>query len=354
MPWYTIYIISLYSIQRNMGDRITVKEFSQIYVTSVAEALERVVPRQRVIVITDANIDRLYGELVHRYDYIIVGHGEANKNLVTVQNVYTRLMELGADRHTFLLGIGGGIVTDITGYVAATYMRGIDFGFISTTLLGQVDASVGGKNGVNLAGYKNMIGTFRQPRFVVSDVELLKTLPQRELRAGMAEVIKVAVVGDANLFHYLEEHVSGDIYGDAEVMREVVLRSVRIKADIVERDECERGLRRLLNLGHTIGHAIEKCTREFNHGEAVAIGMSLMARMAERVGMLPSSEARRIEALIDAFGFERELPVPMADVMREIRYDKKKSDNSIRVVVPESIGSCKIVEMTFDEFEKLF
>lgn len=337
-----------------MGDRITVKEFSQIYVTSVAEALERVVPRQRVIVITDANIDRLYGELVHRYDYIIVGHGEANKNLVTVQNVYTRLMELGADRHTFLLGIGGGIVTDITGYVAATYMRGIDFGFISTTLLGQVDASVGGKNGVNLAGYKNMIGTFRQPRFVVSDVELLKTLPQRELRAGMAEVIKVAVVGDANLFHYLEEHVSGDIYGDAEVMREVVLRSVRIKADIVERDECERGLRRLLNLGHTIGHAIEKCTREFNHGEAVAIGMSLMARMAERVGMLPSSEARRIEALIDAFGFERELPVPKADLMREIRYDKKKSDNSIRVVVPESIGSCKIVEMTFDEFEKLF
>lgn len=337
-----------------MGDRITVKEFSQIYVTSVAEALERVVPRQRVIVITDANIDRLYGELVHRYDYIIVGHGEANKNLVTVQNVYTRLMELGADRHTFLLGIGGGIVTDITGYVAATYMRGIDFGFISTTLLGQVDASVGGKNGVNLAGYKNMIGTFRQPRFVVSDVELLKTLPQRELRAGMAEVIKVAVVGDANLFHYLEEHVSGDIYGDAEVMREVVLRSVRIKADIVERDECERGLRRLLNLGHTIGHAIEKCTREFNHGEAVAIGMSLIARMAERVGMLASSEARRIEALIDAFGFERELPVSMADVMREIRYDKKKSDNSIRVVVPESIGSCKIVEMTFDEFEKLF
>lgn len=327
---------------------------SQIRVGRLADALDELLPACRVVAITDANIDRLYPDIVHRFDHIIVGQGEANKTLDTVESVYCQLMEKRADRSTFLLGIGGGIISDITGFVAATYMRGLNFGFISTTLLGQVDAAVGGKNGVNVAGYKNMAGTFRHPAFIIADVDMLRTLPRREQRAGMAEVVKVAVVGDRALFEMLEANAHEDIYSDTEVMQRVVVSSIRQKLDIVERDECEHGLRRLLNLGHTIGHAIEKCTREINHGEGVAMGLSLVARASARRGIMSESEAERIDNLLVALGFTLTPPVSMAEILREVRYDKKKSANIIRVVMPESIGRCRIEEMTFDEFETMF
>ena len=319
-----------------------------LYVGRAAELLDRVVPDGRVVVITDANIDRLYPDLVHRYDYIIIGQGEGVKSLQTVEKVYRELMAMGADRSTFILGIGGGIVTDIAGFVAATYMRGVDFGFVSTTLLGQVDASIGGKNGVNVADYKNMVGTFRQPRFVISDVSMLETLPERQLRAGMAEVVKSALVGDADLFNYMEQAAGEKQY------EEIVLRAVVVKAHIVAQDECEGGIRRLLNLGHTLGHALEKCTREVNHGEAVAIGMSQIAHASVRCGMLAEDDARRIDTLLESLGFCLTPPVSMTDVLREVKYDKKKSDNMLKVVMPVRIGECLVREMTFDEFGQLF
>ena len=334
--------------------RISIDNRSQICVGSVAELLEGLLPDKRVIVITDTTIDRLYADLVHRFDYITVGYGEVNKTLQTVQGVYTRLMELGADRSTFLLGIGGGIVTDITGYVAATYMRGVDFGFVPTTLLGQVDAAIGGKNGVNVAEYKNMVGTFAQPRFVLIDVSLLHSLSPRELRAGMAEVVKAAVVGDASLFEYMEANASPDIFVNRELMQQIVLRSVRVKVNIVERDEREHGLRRLLNLGHTLGHAIEKCTRELTHGEAVAVGMALMAQCSVRRGIMAESEARRIEELFRRFDLVLEPPLAMAKILREVKYDKKKYGDRIRVVMPEAIGRCRIEDLSFEELENLF
>lgn len=334
--------------------KISIDDRSEIYVGSVSELLDKLLPDRRVVVITDTAIDRLYADLVHRFDYITVGYGEVNKNLQTVQNVYLRLMELGADRSTFLLGIGGGIVTDITGYVAATYMRGIDFGFIPTTLLGQVDAAIGGKNGVNVAEYKNMAGTITHPRFVLLDVSMLASLPARELRAGMAEIIKAAVVGDAGLFDMLAKHATADIFADRELMQQFVLRAVRVKVDIVERDDKEHGVRRLLNLGHTLGHAIEKCTRELNHGEAVAVGMVLMARAAAQRGTMTSEDALRIESMFRSFGFELEPPVAMAEILREVKYDKKKHGNRIHAVLPEMIGRCRVEDMSFDEFEELF
>lgn len=337
-----------------MSTVISIKNKSEVFVGRVEDGLKRFVNNRRVIVITDANIDRLYHNIVSRYEHIIIGHGEGNKNLLTVQNIYARLIEMGADRSTLLIGIGGGIVTDITGFVASTYMRGLDFGYVSTTLLGQVDASIGGKNGVNIINYKNMVGTFAQPLFVISDVEFLRTLPPRELRAGMGEVVKMSIVGDAELFEFIEQNISHDCYANTDIMQRIVLDSVRLKADIVDRDECEKGIRRVLNLGHTIAHAIEKCTRKLNHGEAVAVGLSKIAHVSHSLGILAEEDMQRIDSILEKIGFVLDIPASVIDVLREVRYDKKKSDNKLRIVLPEKIGSCRIEEMPFDEVERSF
>ena len=338
-----------------MNRVIEINDRSTLYVGRAAEMLDRVLPSGRVIVITDVNIDRLYPDLVHRYEHIIIGLGEATKNLATVENIYRQLMELGADRSTFLLGVGGGIVTDIVGYVAATYMRGLDFGFISTTLLGQVDASIGGKNGVNIADYKNMVGTFRQPRFVISDVEMLRTLPVRELRAGMAEAVKSAIVGDAALFDYIERLAANEeFYASTEQMQRIVLGAVGVKAHIVALDEREGGIRRLLNLGHTLGHAIEKSTRDVNHGEAVACGLHLIAEAACRKGVLAKDVCDRITALLARAGFVLEPPVAMSQLLKAVKKDKKAEGDDIYIVLPKNIGSCTVEKMPVADFKKMF
>jgi 3-dehydroquinate synthase len=337
-----------------MSKTLHIADTSTIYVGRLAEALDELLPRRRIVVITDPNIDRLYPDLVHRYDHIVIGIGEGCKSLHTAEMLYRRLMEMGADRSTFILGIGGGIVTDVAGYVASTYMRGLEFGFVSTTLLGQVDASVGGKNGVNVADYKNMVGTFSHPRFVISDVEMLRTLPQRELRAGMAEVVKTAMVGDRELFELLEQCAVENIYSSRELMERIVGASVAVKCSIVERDMREGGLRRILNLGHTIAHAIEKCTREVNHGDAVAIGLSMISRASVRYGLMKVENAARVNSLLSRLGFGMQSPVSLHDLLRETKLDKKKRDNILRVVLPVTIGECRVVDMPFDEFEKLF
>ena len=323
-----------------MNTIINIKQRSEICVGSLADNLERLLPEGRVVVITDANIDRLYHPVVERFEHIIIGNGETNKTLQTVDNIYRQLMAMGADRSTFLLGIGGGIVTDITGFVAATYMRGLDFGFVSTTLLGAVDASVGGKNGVNVAQYKNMVGTFLQPRFVIADIAMLRTLPAREWRAGLAEVVKAAVIGDSELFGLLERSAE-EIKESPELLHDVVVRAIRLKADIVERDEREGGVRRVLNLGHTLGHAIEKATQRYNHGEAVA------------KGIMSAEDAQRIDALLERLGFVLRSDIATNELFREVRYDKKRQGDTIRVVLPERIGNCRIETMSLDDFGRM-
>ena len=332
-----------------MNTIINIKQRSEICVGALADNLERLLPRCRVVVITDANIDRLYHPLVERFEHIIIGNGETNKTLQTVENIYRQLMAMGADRSTFLLGIGGGIVTDITGFVAATYMRGVEFGFVSTTLLGAVDASVGGKNGVNVAQYKNMVGTFLQPRFVITDVAMLRTLPEREWRAGLAEVVKAAVIGDSELFGLLERSAD-TLRHTPELLHDVVVRAIRLKADIVERDEREGGVRRVLNLGHTLGHAIEKSTQRYNHGEAVAIGLSMIAEISVRRGIMPLEDAQRIDALLERLGFVLRSYIVLNELFREVRYDKKRQGDNIRIVFTEAIGRCRIESVSLDEF----
>lgn len=309
---------------------------------------------RRIIVITDKNVASRYRGLLRHFEQIVIETGEDNKNLQTAMMVYERLMEMGADTHSYLLGVGGGIVTDITGFVAATYMRGMDFSFVPTTLLAQVDASIGGKNGVNFHDYKNMVGTIRQPEYVICDVVMLHTLPQREFRAGMAEVIKSAILRDPNLFELLEM-CDADIQNcRIDVLYNVVLAAASVKNVILAENEVECGKRTLLNLGHTIAHAIEKLTHDVNHGEAVAIGLSMMAWASVRCGKMTSAEAQRIDALLKKFGFNLELPVELLEVLHEARYDKKKFDDKIDIVIPLAVGDCVVEHITFKEFEEMF
>lgn len=337
-----------------MNYEIKIKDRSLVVVGDVGQELKRLLPDKRVVVISDTNIDRHYQQLVRRYDHILIGLGETSKTLHTLDTIYRRLIELGVDRSTFILAIGGGIVTDVAGFAASTYMRGLEFGFISTSLLGQVDASVGGKNGVNVEGYKNMVGSFTQPRFVICDVNMLRTLSEREFRAGLAEVIKSAVIADKELFKMLEQADFALLTQNTDLLKEIVYRAISVKASIVERDERETGDRRKLNLGHTLAHAIEKCSSKMNHGEAVAVGLKLIAEAAERRGMLSVSDKERICTLLERAGFTLEPPVEMRTLLKAVSKDKKSEGNDIHIVIPVSIGDCQVEKMAIEEFQAMF
>ncbi len=328
---------------------LNIKDQSQVCIGSTEELLDQYLPEGRVIVISDVNMDRLYHPLISRFESILIGSGETIKTLNTMEMIYTKLVEMGADRKTFILGIGGGIVTDITGFVASTYMRGVRFGFISTTLLSQVDAGVGGKNGVNLGGYKNMIGTFNQPEFVICDVDMLKTLSDREFRTGLAEVIKSAIITDPELFEMLEQTSLEELRHDRELLCRAIMASVTIKANIVEMDEREAGERRKLNLGHTFAHAIEKSTNVMNHGEAVAVGTVIVTDFSLKLGIIEQSFADRIKALHIKMGFDTTPPVELRKLLKAISHDKKAEEGAIYMVLPLKVGDCEVRKMTFEE-----
>lgn len=347
------YFCSTIQSANVMNFDINIKDRSRVVVGSVGEWLPRLLPQKRVIVVSDTNIDRHYHSLIEPYDHVLIGLGETSKTLRTLDVIYRRFIELGVDRSCFVLAVGGGIVTDVAGFAASTFMRGVEFGFISTSLLGQVDASVGGKNGVNVDGYKNMVGTFTQPRFVVCDVNLLRTLSAREFRTGLAEIIKAGVIGDATLFEMLEQADFSTLQRDSDTLREMVYRAVKVKADIVERDERESGDRRLLNLGHTLAHAIEKSSSKFNHGEAVAVGLAMIADVAAKQGLLAVEDKERILNLLQRAGFALEPPVEVRTLLKAVKRDKKAEGNDIYIVFPRAIGRCEVVRMPVEEFKAL-
>lgn len=326
---------------------------SKIVVGQALDLLPEYLAGRRTIVITDSNIHRLHRGLIDSCEHIIIGLGETNKNLRMVEKVYSSLLEMNADRQCFLLGFGGGIVSDVVGFAASTYMRGVPFGFVATTLLAQVDASVGGKNGVNVDGFKNIAGTFNQPEFVLCDSAMLRTLPERELRAGMAEIVKAAVIADPELFGLLERHPFADFLNDPQLLARAVVAAIRVKAAIVERDEKERGERRKLNLGHTIAHAIEKCEPSVLHGEAVAMGLASVSRMAVAMGRLDEASAVRIESLLGSMGLVTVPPVDAKRLSKAMRSDKKRDGDMIHQPVPTSIGSCEVLKISFGEFDSL-
>ncbi len=308
------------------------------------------IPAEDAFIITDTNVRHHYQRYFPPCEVIEIRPGEGRKNLDTVRDIYERLVNLEADRFSFIVGIGGGVVCDIAGFVASTYMRGLRFGLVPSTLLSQADAGVGGKNGVNFGGHKNMVGVFNQPEFVFCDMNLLKTLPEKEILCGFAEIVKHGAIADPGLFSYLENHYPKAFDRDTRVMEKLVHDSILIKAAIVNRDEKEKGERRKLNFGHTIGHALEKTTG-LSHGEAVSVGMAFAARLSEKRGYLSSTDRERIEGLLERLGLPTGIPIDGKSLLGVLRKDKKREGDRIHFVLLKGMGNAVVEEMPMDELE---
>lgn len=308
----------------------------------------------KTAIISNPTVFSLYGERVSNSVKniglepvnILIPDGEEYKNLDTVKTIYTELLKARLDRKSSIIALGGGVVGDIAGFCASTYMRGISYIQVPTTLLAQVDSSVGGKTGVDHELGKNMIGTFYQPKLVFIDVNTLTTLPKNQLLAGLAEVIKYGVIYDNELFSYLETYKDLIMNLDSNALIHIIKRSCEIKADIVSRDERESGLRAILNYGHTIGHAIETVTKykRFLHGEAIAIGMCIEAEFSNKLGLLNNKDLSKIINLIKTYGLPAEIPndINISSLCVAIKLDKKAIAGELRFILPETIGKVKI------------
>jgi 3-dehydroquinate synthase len=341
------------TVDVNLGERSYQILIGADWIEDVGTSLRRVLKHERVVVVSDRRVAALYAERViksliaagYSADLHIIPNGESLKILDTVSRIYDFLIEYNYSRESSLVALGGGVVGDITGFAAATYMRGINYVQVPTTLLAMVDSSVGGKTGVNHPLAKNIIGAFYQPKMVFIDTAMLKTLDPREFRAGFAEVIKHAVIWDAEFFEYLEKNVARIFALDPESLRPVVKTCCSIKARVVEEDEREAGVRAILNLGHTIGHALEAVTRYrvYLHGEAIAVGMVAACRIAVKMGMFSNAEAARVERII----LQSNLPHHIRqadpdDILERLKKDKKVRDSKVRFVLPEKIGRVAI------------
>lgn len=318
---------------------------SEIFIGADWKSALKMVDLQGAIIITDRNIKSIYGSGFPELPVITVEAGERSKSLPVVEEVLKELLALGADRSSFLLGIGGGVVCDIAGFAASIFMRGIRFGFVSTSLLSQVDASIGGKNGVNLSGAKNIVGTFAQPEFVVCDQEMLDTLPEVEYFSGLGEVVKHALIRDERMIGYLEENIDAVISRNRDVLRNLIYRSVEIKADIVARDEKEIGERRLLNFGHTVGHGIEAATG-LPHGIAISHGMLIAAEFSCDDNMIDLAELGRVRSLLERLGLLPDIKPGIGSISQFLLKDKKRENENIHFVFLEKPGIAVIKKIS--------
>jgi 3-dehydroquinate synthase len=309
---------------------------------------------RHVLVVSNTTVAPLYLDRVvrgldglHCATYLLAD-GEAHKSFANVGRALQALGALGATRDACVLALGGGVVGDLAGFSAACWMRGIDFMQMPTTLLAMVDSSVGGKTGVNLPAGKNLVGAFHQPRAVVADIDTLATLPMREYRAGLAEVVKAAAIGDAAFFQWLEDHAAALAAREASTLLETITRAVQFKARVVERDETEQGERALLNFGHTFGHALETAGHYTTllHGEAVAIGMLLAARLSERLGMSSADERARLQSLLQTLGLATGMPrnADADGLLALMQLDKKNSAGRLRLILWRGVGHAQIVD----------
>lgn len=314
--------------------------------------------RGKVAVVTNPTVAQLYLDPLHeslsqagfQAVPILLPDGEEHKNLPSLSILYDRLIAERFERKSCVLALGGGVVGDLAGFAAASYLRGVPYVQVPTTLLAQVDSSVGGKTGVNHDQGKNLIGAFYQPRLVVSDVAALRSLPRRELIAGLAEVIKYGVISDRYLFELLEQNLPGILALDGELLTKIVLRSCENKARVVEADEREEDYRAVLNFGHTIGHALEAAThyRRFLHGEAVGVGMAKAAALSAQLGFCDARSVERIVALIGQAGLPTELPadLALADLIQGMEVDKKAAGGKIKFVISEGLGKTRFHWLT--------
>ncbi len=322
-------------------------------VANLASRIQQVVGRlpRRVFVVTSPEIWALWGEKVNASFaeppiVLFLPAGEKHKTMPSVEKLLRQMVAAGGDRGSLLIAFGGGIVGDVGGFTAAIFMRGISYVQVPTTFLSQVDSSVGGKTGVNLPEGKNLVGSFHHPRAVFADIGVLGTLPDRELRAGLMESVKAGIIRDRALVRFMEEHAREILGRDARALEKVIAASIRMKAEVVNKDERESGLRMILNFGHTLGHAIEQVTRykALLHGEAVGWGMVAALFIAHRRRMISGTQAERMENLIYRYGPLPALNVRAAKLVAATGADKKNVGGVRRFVLPAGIGEAVVVE----------
>ncbi len=321
---------------------------SSIYVGERLKNLKNYLPQSQTIIITDVNIKKYYQKDFPDVPIITIGTGEGIKTLATIERILKKLMHLSCDRSSFIVGIGGGIVCDIVGFAASIYLRGVKFGFVSTSLLSQVDASVGGKNGVNLDSFKNMIGVFKQPEFVICDLDLLNTLPEKEISNGLAEIVKHALISDTGMFDFIKKHSQKALNLDYDTILRLVTDSVRIKSQIVGQDETESNERRQLNFGHTIGHAIEKIEKK-GHGRAVALGIIAAAEFSQARQMINREDVLKIYSLLADLNLPTTLEYNAKQVINAASKDKKKHGEDLFYVFLERIGKARVEKISYVE-----
>ena len=309
--------------------------------------LGSLVAGERLFIITDSNVRALYGHTFPAGEVLTVEPGEGSKTMSVVEDLCRTLLEAGADRSSYVLGFGGGVVCDIAGMVASVYMRGVRHSFVSTTLLSQVDASIGGKNGVNLGTYKNMIGTFKQPEFVLCDHSTLDTLPETEFLSGLGELIKHGAISDRSLFLDISDYLTASRDTFSPLPGDLIHRAVSVKAAIVKSDPLERGKRKLLNFGHTFGHVLETAY-SIPHGIAVMEGMLIAAELSVWTGDMPLQELKLLEGVIGRTGTCYDHPLP-GNVIGIIARDKKGREGTISMVLLKSAGRAVIRKMSLAE-----
>lgn len=355
----------LNQVKVNLGPRSYDIIIGSNILSNTAEYLDHLKFGKKILLVTNPTVLNLYGQKLissfheHNYNVTIadIPDGEEYKNLEQAQRLYNIAFSAGIDRSSQVVALGGGVIGDLAGFVASTYMRGIPFIQVPTTLLSQVDSSVGGKVAVNHPMGKNIIGTFYQPALVITDLDVLKSLPVRELRAGIAEIIKYGVIADSSFFLWLENNLDKLITINTQEMSFAIEQSCRIKARVVEKDETESGIRAILNFGHTVGHALESLTgyQVYRHGEAVAIGMVVASRLAEKMGLLEAVDRERIESLIIRAGLSVQIPDHLNNTQKLIKSfyrDKKVRSGKLTFVLPVKIGLAKIKENISEDYLK--
>jgi len=317
------------------------------YFDASFDLLEKIVSKDNAVIVTDDNV---FCSSNHKkfkgWKTIVLKAGEEHKVQHTVDLILEQLIDFGCDRTSFLIGVGGGVVTDITGYAAGIFMRGIRFGFVPTSILAMVDASIGGKNGIDVGAYKNMVGLIRQPEFLLYDYSFLRSLPKAEWVNGFAEIIKHACIKDASMFKLLESHKLNDFQKDARLLNKLIQRNALLKSKVVVEDEFETGDRKLLNFGHTFGHAIEN-TYQLPHGHAVAVGMVMACMLSASYKNF--NDTNRVVALIKRYGLPVHQSYKAAEVLEVMKADKKKVRDVISYVLLEKIGKAVVQPITIDE-----
>jgi len=323
---------------------------TSFYFAAGISHLKEIIDVKNAVFITDENVFAAHQKKFKNYKCIVLKPGEAYKTQETLNSIIQQLIALEADRKTMLVGVGGGVITDITGYAASIYMRGIKFGFVPTTLLSLVDASIGGKNGIDIGVYKNIVGVTRQPSFILHDLTFLNTLPETEWQNGFAEIIKHACIKDAAMFKELQQHSFKFYYTKKKEACSLIVRNAKIKLKVVQNDEFEQGERKLLNFGHTLGHALEN-QYELSHGQAISIGMTYASHISQQ--LLGFKQTENVVKTLEQYGLPTYFKFDKAKVFDVLKMDKKRERKEMNYILLEKIGKGVIKQIPLNQLEQI-